>query len=149
MKTKNTAALVLALGILSVRASADNTTVLPAYAPSTNAASPPAPAQIASTPQSSSASDSARNSALSGATAKQIAQFEHDFNAKHRPYEGLAQNLTNQVLPGIGASLAKAQAPRVVFSEPPSPAFYYDSNAPAYWYPSISFHFDWGRNRRG
>jgi len=50
---------------------------------------------------------------------------------------------------GVLSTGAFAENTTVVFSELPSPAFYYDANAPAHWYLSVSFHFDWGRNRGG
>ena len=127
MKTKTIAASVFALGVLSAGAFAESTTVSPAL--TSNACVVPAP-----TPD---------------LTAKQIAQLEHDFNAKYRPDEGLAQNFADQVLPDTRVILAQAESPTVVFSEPPSPAFSYDSHALAYWYPSVSLHFDWGRGRQG
>ena len=133
MKTKTTAALVLALSFLSTGAFAENTTVPPMPTPEASAASAPAPDRVTAT---------------AGLTAKQIAQLEHDFNAKYRPDEGLASNFADQVLSDTRAIFAQAESPTVVFSEPPSPAFSYDSHAQAYWYPSVSFHFDWGRNRR-
>jgi hypothetical protein len=133
MKTKTTAAMVLALGIISTGVFAENTTVPPAPASIAIAAPASAPARVTATP---------------GLTAKQIAQLEHDFNAKYRPDEGLAQNFADQVLPETRVILSQAKSPTVVFSVPPSPAFSYDSHALAYWYPSITFRFDWGRNRR-
>jgi hypothetical protein len=139
MKTKTTAALVLALGVLSTGALAENTTISPT----------PAPDRIASIPQSPGAGDPASVTATPDLTAKQIAQLEHDFNGKYRADDGLLQNFADQVPPDIDAILAHAKSPTVVFSEPPSPAFYYDANAPAHWYPSVSFHFDWDRNRGG
>jgi hypothetical protein len=127
MKTKTFSALALAFGILSTGAFADDTTVPSEPASNAKAATAPAP----------------------DLTAKQIAQLEHDFNAKYRANDGLAKDFSNQVLPGDRTMPIQAEFPTVVFSEPPSPAFYYDANAPAYWYPSVSFHFDWSRNRRG
>ena len=127
MKTKTAAALVLALGVLSAGAFAESITVSPAL--TSNACVAPAP-----TPD---------------LTAKQIAQLKHDFNAKYRANDGLTQNFADQVVPGARTIMDKAESPTVVFSEPPSPAFYYDANAPAHWYLSVSFHFDWGRNRHG
>jgi hypothetical protein len=127
MKTKIIAASVLALGIFSTGAFAESTTVLPVL-PS-NASVAPAP--------------------TSDLTAKQIAQLEHDFNAKYRANDGLAQNFADQVRPDARVILSQTESPTVVFSEPPSPAFYYDATAPAYWYPSVSLHFDWSRSRRG
>ena len=149
MKTKTVAALVLALGVLSTGALAENTTVPSAPAPNEKAAPAPAPDRIASIPQSAGAEDSSSVTATPDLTAKQIAQLEHDFNAKYRATDGLAQNFADQVLPDTDAILAHAKSPTVVFSEPPSPAFYYDANASAHWYLSVSFHFDLGRNRRG
>jgi hypothetical protein len=147
MKTKTTATLVFALGVFSTGAFAENTSVPTAPAPNAIAAPAPAPDRLASIPQSSGAEDSARVAAPQELTAKQIAQLEHDFNAKYQANDGLVQNFAEQALPDTGAIFAKAEFPTVVFSEPPSPAFYYDANAPAHWYLSVSFHFDWGRNR--
>jgi hypothetical protein len=139
MKTKTTTALVLALGLLSTGAFAENITISPT----------PAPDRLASIPQSPGAGDLASVTATPDLTAKQIAQLEHDFNAKYRADDELAQKTADRVRPDTDAILAHAKSPTVVFSEPPSPAFYYDANAPACWYPSVSFHFDWGRNRGG
>jgi len=147
MKTKTTAALVLALGVLSTGAFAENTTVLPTPAP--NASVAPAPDRIASIPQSPGAGDPASVTAAPDLTAKQIAQLEHDFSAKYQANDGLAQSFADRILPGARTIIDNAEFPTVVFSEPPSPAFYHDANAPAHWYLSVSFHFDWGRNRGG
>jgi hypothetical protein len=149
MKTKTTAALVFALGVLSTGAFAENTMVPPTSASNAIVAPAPAPDRIASIPPLPGAGDLASVTATPDLTAKQIAQLEHDFNTKYRPDEGLAQKTADQVLPDTDAIWAHAKSPTVVFSEPPSPAFYYDSKAPAYWYPSVSFHFNLGRNRRG
>jgi hypothetical protein len=139
MKTNITAAIFLALGILSTEAFADNTTVLLTPALDRIAASPPSPG----------ARDPASATATPDLTAKQIAQLEHDFNAKYQTNDGLAQNFADQVLPDTGVIFARAEFPTVVFSEPPSPAFYYDENAPAHWYLSVAFHFDWSWYRGG
>ena len=149
MKTKTFAALVLALGVLSTGARAENTTVPSAPAPNEKAAPAPGPDRIASIPQSAGAGDLASVTAAPDLTAKQIAQLEHDFDTKYRTNDGLVQNFADRVLPDTEAILAHAMSPTVVFSEPPSPAFYYDANASAHWYLSVSFHFDLGRNRRG
>jgi hypothetical protein len=148
MKTKITATLVLALGFISTGAFAENATVPPLPAANAIATPAPAPDRVASVAQSSGTGGSARVVTSPGLTAKQIAQLEHDVDAKYRPDEGLEQNFAEQVLRGARVNLSQAESPAVVFSEPPSPAFSYDSHAPAYWYPSVSFHFDWGRNRR-
>jgi len=149
MKTKTAGALVLALGVLSTGAFAENTTVPPAPAPNASAAPGAATDQIAAPSQSPGARESARVAPTPGPTAKQIAQLEHDFSARYRADDGLAQKVADRILPEVQAFLAKPEPPTVVFSEPPSPAFYYDANTPAYWYPAITFRFDWGRSRRG
>jgi hypothetical protein len=147
MKTKITA-LVLALGFISTGAFAENTTVPPALAANAIATPALAPDRAAALAQSPGTGGSARVTTSPDLTAKQISQLEHVFNAKYQPDERLAQNFADQVLPDARVILSHAKSPTIVFSEPPSPAFSYDSHAPAYWYPSVSFHFDWGRNRR-
>ena len=138
MKTKNIAALVVALGILSPGAFAQGTPISPA----------PATERSTSAPQSPDTGDPTRVAAAPEPTAKQIAQLECIFNAKYHANDGLAQQFADRIRPATHARLDRVESPTVVFSEPPSPAFSYDSHALAYWYPSVSFHFDWGRNRR-
>lgn len=149
MKTR-IAALVLAAGILTAGALADDSP-----ATSTSAAVPasivsPAPAldQIADTPHLPGAVELYGSGAAQGLAARQPAPSENDAGVSHHAGNGhvIAFSYHVQVLPDTGSFLAPVRARTVVVSVPPSPVFDYDTEYPALWFPSVSFRFDFGRH---
>ncbi len=149
MKSISIAALVLAASFLTTGGFAENTVATPASPPTVVAAPTPALDRIASTTNLPGAEDPAHVAAMPEPTDKQIAQLEHEFSATYQASDGLEKKLADQTLRDARAIVDHTEQPTIVFSEPPFPVFSHDANAPAYWYPSITFRFDWGRNRRG
>jgi hypothetical protein len=149
MKTITHTALALGFGLLTTAAFAENSPATPPSLITAVTAAAPAPDRTAEISSLPPAGDAARVAAEPAPTARQIAQLEHDFSTKYRAGDGLAGKLANQTPPDLRGLLTGPEPSKVVFSQPPSPAFYYTENATARWYPSITVRFDWGRSRRG
>jgi hypothetical protein len=149
MKTR-IAALILAAGISTTGVFADDS-------PSTSAAEPaaiisPAPVsdQFAGTRHFPDAAELYSVGAAQRLPASQSAPPENDARILRHAGDGLAIAFSYHVQahPDAGSFLIEAPAPALVYSMPPSPAFEYDANYRALWFPSVSIRFDFGRHHR-
>jgi hypothetical protein len=147
MKTQNITALIIAAGLLTTAAWADNAPAAPASA-STALTAQPAPDQTIYAPQLPSGAELTNAATAQGLTIKQITQSAHDLRITYQTADGQILVVLYRLLPDAGANLAQAAAPTVVYAVAPSPVYYfydpYDPYYSAVLYPPVSVRLSLG-----
>jgi hypothetical protein len=146
MKTK-IAALIIVAGSLATGALADNSaaTFFPALSNVTSSLL--ITSQIMSTPRLPDGAELSCLAVVPELAVKPAILSENDLGILFTASPRLSNTTAHQLPPDYGSIPIQTTAPRVVFSMTPAPSSFNEPDRTAYWYPSVTFRFDFSSRR--
>jgi hypothetical protein len=150
MKAKTITALVLAAGVLTTAAFADNSSATPALSPTPISAPLLAPNRIIFTSQLPRIAKLVSVATAQGFTIDPIILSAHDLSVIGQPADWRTKTVLYQLLSDAGADPSESAAAVAVSARPPPLASFHDPFATSYRDPPVFFRltFTFGQSRR-